>query len=285
MLRLGQDAELPQLLVQILHIRRDARTDGAEIMIVQLLTLGRLRAEERPAAQAQILALQIELLVDQEIFLLRADLRVDLLGLVVTEQTQDAHGLTADRVDGAQQRRLFIQRLAGVGAENGRDAEAAVLDEGKCRRVPAGIASGLERGAQAARRERGGVRLTADQLLAGEVHDDLAAADRMDEAVVLFGGHAGERLEPVGEVRRAVLQSPDLHAVGDVVCDVERERRARAQAVLPCLERGAGYILLHSGLIKYVAAKQFRDLFFRLHECFLLANSFLSGRGLPLSGK
>ena len=56
-LRLGQDAELPQLLVQILHIRRDTRTDGAEIMIVQLLTLGRLRAEERPAAQAQILAL------------------------------------------------------------------------------------------------------------------------------------------------------------------------------------------------------------------------------------
>lgn len=95
----------------------------------------------------------------------------------------------------------------------------------------------------------------------------------MDEAVVLFGGHAGERLEPVGEVRRAVLQGPDLHAVGDVVCDVERERRTRAQAALPCLERGAGYILLHSGLIKYVAAKQFRDLFFRLHECFLLANS------------
>ena len=284
-LRLGQDAELPQLLVQILHIRRDTRTDGAEIMVVQLLTLGRLRAEERPAAQAQILALQIELLVDQEIFLLRADLRVDLLGLVVAEQTQDAHGLTTDRVDGAQQRRLFIQRLAGVGAENGRDAEAAVLDEGKRRRVPAGIASGLERGAQAARRERGSVRLTADQLLAGEVHDDLAAADRMDEAVVLFGGHAGERLEPVGEVRCAVLQGPDLHAVGDVVCDVERERRARAQAALPCLERGAGYILLHSGLIKYVAAKQFRDLFFRLHECFLLANSFLSGRGLPLSGK
>ena len=58
-------------------------------MVVQLLTLGRLRAEERPAAQAQILALQVELLVDQEIFLLRADLRVDLLGLVVAEQTQD----------------------------------------------------------------------------------------------------------------------------------------------------------------------------------------------------
>ena len=45
MLGLGQNAQLPQLVVQLVHKGRNAGLDGAEIMIVQLLPLGRLRAE------------------------------------------------------------------------------------------------------------------------------------------------------------------------------------------------------------------------------------------------
>ena len=152
-LGLGQNAELPELLVQLLHIRRNARADGAEIMVVQLLPLGRLRAEERSSAQAQILALEIQRLVDQEIFLLRSDLSEDLLRFFIAEQAQDAHRLAAHRVDGAQQRRLLIQRLAGVGAEDRRDAEAAVLDKRECGGVPRAVASCLKGRAQTAGRE------------------------------------------------------------------------------------------------------------------------------------
>ena len=53
-LGLGEHAELPQLLVQLLHISAHARTEGTEVVVVQLLTLGRLGAEERAAAQLQI---------------------------------------------------------------------------------------------------------------------------------------------------------------------------------------------------------------------------------------
>ena len=56
-LGLGVDAELPELFVQVLHIGRHARANGAIIMIVQLLPLGGLCAEERPAAHAKVLAL------------------------------------------------------------------------------------------------------------------------------------------------------------------------------------------------------------------------------------
>ena len=74
-LSLGQNAELPEFLVQILHECSHARLDGAEIMIVQFLSLRRLRAKERPAGVEKILTLVIKRLVDQEIFLLRADRR------------------------------------------------------------------------------------------------------------------------------------------------------------------------------------------------------------------
>ena len=49
MLGLCEHAELPQLLIKLLHIRRNAGLDGAEIVVIQLLTLGRLRAEKGSA--------------------------------------------------------------------------------------------------------------------------------------------------------------------------------------------------------------------------------------------
>ena len=68
MFRLRSNTEFPQLLIQIVHERLDTRTDGAEIMILQLLSLRSRRTEQRPAAQNQIQALRIILLVDEEVF-------------------------------------------------------------------------------------------------------------------------------------------------------------------------------------------------------------------------
>ena len=54
-LGLGEDAQLPQLFVQVLHVCLDPGLDGAEIVVVQLLALGRLRAEQGAASVDQIL--------------------------------------------------------------------------------------------------------------------------------------------------------------------------------------------------------------------------------------
>ena len=68
-------------------------------MVVQLLPLGRLCAEERAAAHAKILALLIQRFVDEKILLLRADLRCDLFRFMIAEQPQYAQRLTADSLD------------------------------------------------------------------------------------------------------------------------------------------------------------------------------------------
>ena len=259
MLGLAEHAQLPQLAVEILHVFRHARTDGAEVMIVQLLPLGRLRAEERAAAELQILALFIERLIDQEIFLLRADLRRDALRLVVAEQAENAQRLAADGLHGAQQGRLLVERVAAVGAEDRRDAETAVLDKREGRRIPGAVAARFKRGAQTAGREARRVRLAADQLLAGKLHGDPAAADGADKAVVLLGRHAVERLEPVRIMRRAMLERPLLHAARDLICDLQRQGLILLQTFFP---RGDGTrrdILRHGGLIKNHAAEQLGD--------------------------
>ena len=111
-LRLGQHAQLPQLLIQLPHERGYPGFDGAVIVVVQLLPLGGTGTEQRAAAQLQILALTVYLLVDQEVLLLRAYLRRDMLRLGVAEQPQDTDALPVQHTHRAQQRRFFCPASA-----------------------------------------------------------------------------------------------------------------------------------------------------------------------------
>ncbi len=120
-LGLGGDAQLPKLLIDLVHIRADPLPDRAEVMIVHLLSLGRHGAEQGTAGIDQILALQVLLPVHQEILLLRAYGGGHLLRGGVPKKPQDPQRLLVDRLHGTQQRGLFVQRLAGVGTEGGGD--------------------------------------------------------------------------------------------------------------------------------------------------------------------
>ena len=159
-LRLGQHAHLPQLLIQLMHEGRHTGLDGTVVVVVQLLPLGRLGTEQRAAAEHQILPAAIHGLVDEEILLLRPHLSGNVLHRGVAEQPQDADGLCIQLLHRAQQRRLFIQRLAAVGTEDGGDIQGLILDEGIGRGIPRRITAGLEGGPQTAGGEAGGVRLT-----------------------------------------------------------------------------------------------------------------------------
>ena len=273
MLGLGEHAELPQLLVQFLHVSGNTRAERTEIMVVQLLTLGRLRAEQRTPAQAEIHALEEQLAVNEEILLLRADLRDHLVYVLAAEQMQQTHRLAAEGFHRAQQRRFFIERIAAVGAEDRWDAKASVLDESECRGVPRAVAARFKGRAQTAGGERRGVRLTAHQLLAGKIHDDPPAAGVVDEAVVLLSGHAAERLKPMGKVRRAALQRPRFHRVGDLVGGGKRQRLPTPETLSPRLHCALRHILLHRALIKDQRAKQLGDASFFTHAPDLLSKN------------
>ena len=257
-LRLGQDPQLPQLLVQLLHVGRHAGLDGAEVVVVQLLPLGGLGAEQRAAGIDQVAALVVHGPVDEEVLLLRSHGGGHALHIVVAEQLQDAQRLFVQRLHAPQQRRLFVQRLAAVGAEGRGDAEGLALDKGVAGGVPGRVAPCLEGGAQAAGGERGRVRLALDQLLAGELHQHPAIRGGGDEAVVLFGGDAGQRLEPVGEVCGAVFDCPVLHGRGDSV----GHGGVELCPLLDGLLQGTIYLCrqagLHDAAVKNQASEVFR---------------------------
>ena len=250
-LGLGEDAQLPQFLVQLGHKRLDARLDGAEVMILQFLPLRRLRAEQGAAGIDEVLAALIELFVYEKILLFGADGRIHALGVVPPEQAEDAERLLVERLHRAQQRRLFVQRLAAVGAEGGGNVQRFVLDEGIGGGVPRGVAPRLEGRAQAARREGGRVRLAFDQFLPREFHNHAAVRRGRDKAVVLLGRDAGKRLEPVGVMRGAVRDRPVLHRGGHRVGDAEVELRPLVNGLFQRLVYLGGQIGFHHPVVKH----------------------------------
>ena len=115
-LRLGRDAQCPKLVIEVLHVRGDGWANGTEIVLFELLALARSRAEQRAAADNEVAALTVCVLLDEEVLLLVAHGRHDALGMLA-EQGEYALGLLVEGGHGAQQRGLLIQRLAGVGAK------------------------------------------------------------------------------------------------------------------------------------------------------------------------
>ena len=166
---LDRHAELVQLALGLEHAGQHALGDRAEVLVLQLLALRRLGAEERAAGVDQVGPREEEVAVDQEVLLLAARGREDQAGVLVAEQRQDPLGLHVQRLHRAEQGGLLVQRLARPRTERGRDAQRGAVrvleDVRRAGDVPRGVAARLERGADAAGGEAGRVRLALDQLL------------------------------------------------------------------------------------------------------------------------
>ena len=102
-LGLGQDAQLPQLLVQLLHVGRHPGLDGAEVVVLQLLPLGGLGPEEGASGEDQVLPPVEHVLVNEEVFLLGPHLADHLLHVRIPEELEYPDRLTAQLVHGAQE--------------------------------------------------------------------------------------------------------------------------------------------------------------------------------------
>ena len=258
-LGLRVDAEFPQFHVEVCHEGFDRRLDGAEIVVLHLLALRGLGAEKGASGGDEVFPLVEEVAVDEEVLLLAADGGTDMLRTGgVAEDVDDPHGLLVNGLDGAEQRGLLVEDLSAVGAEDGRDAEGVIFDERRRGRVPGGIAPRLEGGADTAGRERGRVGFRTDELLAGEVHDDLPVAHRSDEAVVLLRGDASHGLEPVGVVRGTFFHRPGLHGAGDLLRDLRVQRLVVGRRLFQSVVGLIGESLMHDFVREQKAAEDLR---------------------------
>ena len=251
-LALCRNAQLPEAAVQLMHKVADADADPPAVVVVQLLGLGGLGAEEGAPAELEVKALLIPLPVHQEVLLLVAAVGGQPAGGGVAHGAQQADALLIQRGHRAQLRGLDIQSLSGVGTESSGNVEGLIPNKGRGGRIPGGIASGLKGGPQASRREGGGVRLRLDQVLSGKFIDNIAIVIliRHDEGLMLSGRDVVHRLEPVSIVGRSVFNGPVAHGGGDSAGDGAVQLGAHTLGELEAFVYIAGQAFGHNGIGK-----------------------------------
>ena len=213
---LDGDAQLEGLGLEVAHEGMHAVRDGTEVMVLQLLTLGRSMAEERPPGHHDVRPGVVKGLVNEEVLLFPTQRGHHFAHFLVEVAGHFGRRLV-HCMQRPQQRHLVVQRLAGVADEDGGDAQGAPHDEGRGTGIPSRIATGLERVADAPAWEAGGVGLLLHQHAAIEALDAAATPDGLEEGIVLLGAEAGERLEPVRVMGGPLAGGPLLHATGDLV--------------------------------------------------------------------
>ncbi len=192
-------------------------------MILHFLSLRCRSADQRSAAEEQVLSLFVKVLVNKEIFLFGTDRRVDVCDIFIAEKMQHSHSRFADSFHRTKKRCLLVQCLSAVGAERCRNIKSSILNESRRRRIPCRIASCLESCAKSSRREAGRIRLALYKLFSGEIKNHAAVAGRGNKAVMLLSRKSCQRLEPVCEMRRTMLNCPVLHNRSNCICNVEFE--------------------------------------------------------------
>ena len=152
-LGLGVDTELPELLIEVSHISGNSRLEVGEVLVIEVLTLGGLCAEESSSGEDEVFTLVELFLIYEEVFLLGSDSRSNAGNVLVAEELEEADSGLAEGVHRAEQRSFLIERLTCIGNENSGDIEAALLDEAVGGRIPRSIASCGAGLSETARRE------------------------------------------------------------------------------------------------------------------------------------
>jgi len=114
MLCFSKNAKLPKLFIKLLHISRNSWLNYAEVMVLKLLTLRRSCTEKCPSAVDKVFTLLIHFLINEEVFLLRANCCNNSLSLCVAEKFKNSKSLCIDSLHRTEKRSFLIKNLTCV---------------------------------------------------------------------------------------------------------------------------------------------------------------------------
>ncbi len=189
--------------------------DGPEIMVFELLPLGRGVAVECAPGDHEVRAAIIQGFINQEIFLFPTQCGRNT-GYIPVEIMAYRHSCFFKALQGFQQRGFVIKSFPVVADKNGGDAQGFALfnfdDKGRGRGVPGRVTARFKCGPQSTGRKAAGIRLLLHQAVARKFFNAGGRPGQGEKRVMLFSGGPGQRLEPMGEVRGALADGPGLHA-------------------------------------------------------------------------
>ena len=140
---LARNTELKSLDFQILHECLNTLRDGAEVMVVHLLVLGRIVTHQGATCQHQIRTCSIQAFIYQEVLLLPTEIGNNFLDIRV-EVVANICSSYVYSVQCTEQWSFIVESLTCVRDEDGRDTECIVDDKYRRCWVPCRITASLE---------------------------------------------------------------------------------------------------------------------------------------------
>ena len=179
-----RNAEFEALPFDFKHARKHALGNDAEVLVIQFLPFRRRGTEQRAPADVEIGAREVEVAIDQEVFLFRTGGRRNE-GSIGAEELEHTLRLRVECLHRTKHGRLLIQRFAGPRDEcrgNAQGGAVGILEDvSGAGDVPDGIAACFEGLADTAGWERRSVGLTLDQRIALKFRHGAAVAIRIEE--------------------------------------------------------------------------------------------------------
>ena len=129
MLCFGRNAKLPELFVKIMHVSSNTRFQSSEVMILHLLSFWCGSSQKCTSAENQVFSLFIEILVNQEVLLLRSYCCVDMTNLFVSKDVKNTNCFFVKFIHGTEKRSFLIKCLSAVGTECCRNVKCLIFDE------------------------------------------------------------------------------------------------------------------------------------------------------------
>ena len=172
---LDRNPEFKESVLDFGHERQDSIWNGSEIVVVELVALGRRVSLEGPAADGQIQSFTSQVEVHQEVFLFASQGGDDLIAAgSVAKELDDAGRVSVDCFDRAQKGRFLVESFAGPRNKGGWNAEGgyavgSLEDECGAGRVPCGVATGFVGVSYSTGGERAGIGFTFNEFRSREL--------------------------------------------------------------------------------------------------------------------
>ena len=150
---------------------------------------------------------------------------------------------------------FIVKRFPCIGDENRRNQQGVANDEDRRCRIPSRITTCLERGADAARRERTGIRFLLHKELAFKLFHHTTLSIVLHKAIMLLSCTFSQGLEPVRIMCDSILNRPFLDALSHLISDSTVKWCTIINHVTHLLIHLRGQILSHLLPIEDILAK------------------------------
>ena len=259
----ARNSKFESLNLDIFHKLLHTCRDGAKVVVIHLLVLGRVVSHQRTPRHHKVWSCSKERLIHKEVFLFPTQIGNDLLRVWI-EILSHSRCCLINRMKRLLQWHFVVESLTRIRDENGGNHQCIANDEYWRCGIPCRIASCLESRADSSRWKRTGVWFLLYEKFPFKLFHHSTLSIMFHKTIMFLSRTFGKRLKPMGVVSHTILYGPSFDALCHLVSNGTVKRCPIVYHIAHFLIHLRWQIFTHLLPIEDVFAEIFTGAFLRL---------------------